>query len=104
MNSEQQPLPLALQIGASTFHPGHDQAKLDALLAELSPYQTPNDILKMFRACLPDGRSCAPEAVLWVCRCAVVGADIPAAAREELLDFINQLANEIDGLHEGAQP
>lgn len=95
----QQDLPLAIKIGASTFHPTHNQAKLNALLAELSPYQTTEDILETFRSCLPNDRSCAAEAVLWACRCAVVIAD-----RDRLLNFIDQLAHEIDAIYEGVRP
>jgi len=90
-----QDLPLALQIGASAFH-HHDQAKLDAVLAELSPYQTLADILHMFRDALPDDRSCTAEAVLWGLRCAVIIAD---KDKNQLLNFIDQMANEIDNLH-----
>lgn len=94
-----QNLPLALQIGASTFHPKMDPVELDRILAESSPYQTNDQILDLFRAALPEGRSCAVEAVLWAVRAAIGSAGMPAATRTQLIDFINQLGREVDDLH-----
>lgn len=100
---QDQDLPLALQIGASAFHPDHNQAKLDAMLAELSPYRTSSDILTMFHACLPAHSSCAVEVVLWAVRAAVAGAVMHAETRAALVDFIDQLAREVDAMHGGGK-
>lgn len=102
MDCRQDP-PLAIKIGASVFHPAHDQVKLNALLAELSPYRTPEDVLEMFRNCLPNDRSCAAEAVLWAVRAAVAGAVMHAETRAALVDFIDQLAREVDAMHGGGK-
>lgn len=88
-NSE---MPLALMIGLDIF----EQAKL----LELSPYETADDVLKMFEDALPAaGTTCATEAVLWAARSAIQIEDMPIKTRDRLLQFLTSLAVEIDSMH-----
>lgn len=88
-NSE---MPLALQIGLDVFE--------QAQLLELSPYETADDVLKMFEESLPAaGATCATEAVLWAVRSAIQVEDMPIKTRDRLLQFLTGLAVEIDSMH-----
>lgn len=84
-------LALALLIGRDA---------LDRSLNDMSPYQNIEEVLEMFRECLPAaGTECATEAVLWAMRSAVQVANMPQQECERLLVFINDMAIEVDSLH-----
>lgn len=97
MNRATNVLPLALQIGEDIFLKSEI---LNQRLRESAPFGGMDDVLQMFKECLPAaGTSCATEAVLWAIRSAVLIAEIPIKERDSLLCFLGGLALEVDGLH-----
>jgi len=92
-----QSLPLALQIGEDIFQKSE---LLNKRLREAAPFGGMDDVLQMFRECLPAaGTTCATEAVLWAARSAILLADIQTKERDRLLRFLGGLALEVDSLH-----
>lgn len=90
-------LPLSLQIGEDIFQKSE---LLNKNLREMAPFGGIDDVLQMFRECLPAaGTSCATEAVLWAVRSAILIADISTKERDQLLRFLGGLAVEVDSLH-----
>ncbi len=92
-----QPFPIALQIGEDVFQKSE---LLNKRLRNMAPFGGIDDVLQMFRECLPAaGTTCATEAVLWAVRSAILIADIQIKERDHLLRFVAALAVEVDSLH-----